>query len=83
MQEMTKRLKLSSQTQILVTLSLLESVNDSNLHSEILKIFRQKLIDFHQNGKPEQLPEYAVHRMLHLFDTLSELKNDTTLKDPK
>jgi len=67
----------------LVTLSLLESVQDEAAYAEVTKIFRQKLIDFHQNGKPEQLPEYAIHRILYLFDTLPELQNDSQLKDPK
>lgn len=53
LQEITKRLKLNAQTQILVTLSLLESNDDESQQSEIIKIFRQKLIDFHINGKPE------------------------------
>jgi hypothetical protein len=52
-------------------------------YTEIIKIFRQKLIDFHVNGKPEQLPEYAIHRILYLFDTNVDLKNDALLKEPK
>ena len=38
---------------------------------EAVKIFRQKLIDYHVNGKPDQLPEYAVHRILFLFDSVN------------
>jgi len=75
--EITKRLKLNAQTQILVTLSILESIEDPTMHSEVLKIFRQKLIDFHINGKPEQVPEYAIHRILYLFDTIPELQTDS------
>ena len=50
---MTKRLKLSAQTQILICLSLLESTADEQAFEEIVKIFRQKLIDYHVNGKPD------------------------------
>lgn len=35
------------------------------------------------NGKPEQLPEYAVHRILFLFDTVPELATDPQLREPK
>lgn len=80
---MTKRLKLNLQTQILVTLSLLESTSSQALQSDALKVLRQKIIDFHVNGKPEQLPEYAVHRILFLFDTSAELRNDPLLREPK
>jgi hypothetical protein len=70
---MTKRLKLSAQTQILVCLSLLESTDDDQTYDEAVKLFRQKLIDYHVNGKPDQLPEYAVHRILFLFDSVNAL----------
>ena len=60
----------------MVTLSMLESTDDEQVFDEVLKIFRQKLIEFHINGKPEQLPEYAVHRILFLFDTVRELGQD-------
>ena len=73
LQEITKRLKLNPQMQILVTLSMLESTEDDQLFDEIIKIFRQKLIELHSNGKPELLPEYAVHRILFLFDTMPDL----------
>ena len=73
LQEITKRLKLNAQASIMVTLSMLESTDDEQVFDEVLKIFRQKLIEFHINGKPEQLPEYAVHRILFLFDTVPEL----------
>ena len=66
LQELTRRLKLNAQLQILVSLSLLESTLDSkedeNLvrdskdeapYEEALKLFRQKLVEFHQNGKPD------------------------------
>lgn len=80
---MTKRLKLSAQTQILICLSLLESTADEQAFEEIVKIFRQKLIDYHVNGKPDQLPEYAVHRILYLFDSVNSLQLDAQLKEPK
>jgi len=83
LQEITKRLKLNAQSQILVTLSMLESTEDDQAFDEILKLFRQKLIEFHANGKPEQLPEYAVHRILFLFDTVPELAQDPQLREPK
>lgn len=37
----------------MVTLSMLESTDDESVFDEVLKIFRQKLIEFHINGKPE------------------------------
>jgi hypothetical protein len=50
---------------------------------DVLKLFRQKLNEFHANGKPEQLPEYAVHRILYLFDTMPALAQDIQLREPK
>jgi hypothetical protein len=50
---------------------LLESTDDEQIYDEAVKIFRQKLIDYHVNGKPDQLPEYAVHRILFLFDSVN------------
>ena len=41
------------------------------------------MIEYHINGKPEQLPEYAVHRILFLFDTFPEIGQDPQLKEPK
>lgn len=67
----------------MVTLSMLESTDEEQVFDEILKIFRQKLIEFHINGKPEQLPEYAVHRILFLFDSVPELAQDPQLREPK
>jgi hypothetical protein len=46
-------------------------------------MLRQKLIDYHVNGKPDQLPEYAVHRILFLFDSIVSLQLDPQLKEPK
>ena len=83
LEELVKRLKLDIQSQILVTLSLLESSEDAKEISEIVQLFKQKLIDFHVNGKPEQLPEYAIHRILFLFDTIPELQLDAELRQPK
>lgn len=83
LQETIKRLKLNSQAAIMVTLSMLESTDEEQVFDEILKIFRQKLIEFHINGKPEQLPEYAVHRILFLFDSVPELAQDPQLREPK
>ena len=40
LQEITKRLKLNAQSQILVTLSMLESTEDDQAFDEILKLFR-------------------------------------------
>lgn len=54
-------------------LSLLESTDDDQTYDEVGKLLRQKLIDYHVNGKPDQLPEYAVHRILFLFDSMSSL----------
>ena len=62
---------------------MLESTEDEQVFDKILKLFRQKLIEFHVNGKPEQLPEYAVHRILFLFDTVPELAMDPQLREPK
>lgn len=83
LQEINKRLKLNAQLQMMVTLSMLESAEDDQVFEKVLKIFRQKLIEFHVNGKPEQLPEYAVHRILFLFDTVPELAMDPQLREPK
>jgi hypothetical protein len=52
-------------------------------YADILKILKLKLVDFHINGKPDQLPEYAVYQCLHLFDTEPELSNDEELREPK
>ena len=38
-----------------------------------MKILKQKLVDYHNYGKPEPLPEYAVHRLLYLIGTHPEL----------
>ena len=51
--EITKRLKLNAQSQILVILSMLESTDDEDVFDELLKAFRDKLIEYHINGKPE------------------------------
>lgn len=49
LQELTRRLKLNAQMQILVSLSLLESTlaDDEAAFDEALKLFRQKLVEFH------------------------------------
>ena len=67
----------------MVTLSMLESAEDEQVFEKVLKVFRQKLLEFQTNGKPEQLPEYAVHRILFLFDTVPELAADLQLREPK
>jgi hypothetical protein len=53
LQEINKRLKLNAQLQIMVTLSMLESAEDEQVFEKVLKVFRQKLLEFHANGKPE------------------------------
>lgn len=85
-QEVIKRLKLNHQAKILVSLSMLESMEDQDAHdpqtSEVqysesyqamVKYFRQILIDFCSNSKADQLPEYAAHRILFLIDSLPGL----------
>jgi len=62
---------------------LLESTDDAQTYEEVVKMLRQKLIDYHVNGKPDQLPEYAVHRILFLFDSIVSLQLDPQLKEPK
>ena len=62
---------------------MLESTSNEGAYYDILKIFKQKLVDFHVNGKPDQLPEYGVHQILHLFDTVPELRQDDELREPK
>ena len=62
---------------------MLESTDDAQTYEEVVKMLRQKLIDYHVNGKPDQLPEYAVHRILFLFDSIVSLQLDPQLKEPK
>lgn len=62
---------------------MLESTDDEQTYEEVVKMLRQKLIDYHVNGKPDQLPEYAVHRILFLFDSIVSLQLDPQLKEPK
>lgn len=62
---------------------MLESTSNMLTYADILKILKLKLVDFHINGKPDQLPEYAVYQCLHLFDTEPELSNDEELREPK
>ena len=40
-------------------------------------------MELHSNGKPELLPEYAVHRILFLFDTMPDLSQDSQLRASK
>jgi hypothetical protein len=95
-QEVIKRLKLNVQTQILVALSMLESIEDQEVYDPeattvkytdaylaMVKYFRQKLIDFNANSKSDQLPEYAAHRILFLLDSIEVLQRDESLWDLK
>jgi hypothetical protein len=88
-QEVIKRLKLNAQSQILVTLSMLESMEDQEVfdaektevryteeYQAQVKYFRQKLVDFNSNSKADLLPEYAAHRILYLIDSLELLSKD-------
>jgi hypothetical protein len=38
-----------------------------------MKILKQKLIDYHSMGRPELLPEYAVHKLMFHMTTNPEL----------
>lgn len=38
-----------------------------------LKILKSKLIDYHSYGKPEPLPEYAVHKLIWLLNSDEEM----------
>ena len=95
-QEVIKRLKLNVQAQILVTLSMLESIEDqesydpestevkyTETYQSHVKFFKQKLVDFNSNSKADQLPEYAAHRILYLIDSIENLSKDQTLMDLK
>jgi hypothetical protein len=33
------------------------------------KLLKQKLIEYHNYGKPEPLPDYAVHTLVYIFTT--------------
>jgi hypothetical protein len=83
LKEITKRLKLNSQIQLLIALSILESAEDDKSYQDALALVKQKLEYLHSNGKPEQLPDYAIHRILFLFDHVPELANDPDLREPK
>ena len=67
----------------MVMLSVLESTDESVVFDKVLDVFKRKLLEFQSNGKPEQLPEYAIHRILFLFDTVQELATDNSLRDAK
>jgi len=41
--------------------------------SEALKILKQKLLDYYHAGRPESIPEYALHRILFLLATHPDL----------
>ena len=91
-------MRLSFTNQLLIALSIAESSKDeseSTLLSILIfvgiKLLKQKLVDYHNYGKPEPLPEYAVHRILYLLATHPELvrsflltfyqNNDDSLKE--
>jgi hypothetical protein len=38
-----------------------------------VKLLKQKLIDYHLSGKPENIPDYALHRLLYLLTTHPDL----------
>jgi hypothetical protein len=95
-QEVIKKLKLNIQAQTLVTLSMLESSEDleafnpenpkiryTETYQNLVKFFRQKLVDFNQNSKADQLPEYAAHRILFLIDSIDLLVKDQTILEIK
>lgn len=62
---------------------MLESTSNEVAFKDIKKILKQKLTDYHVNGKPDQLPEYAVHQILHLLDIIPEFRTDDELREPK
>jgi hypothetical protein len=95
-QEVIKRLKLNVQAQMLVTISMLESNEDLEAYNpentqikytenyqNLVKFFRQKLVDFNQNSKADQLPEYAAHRILVLIDSIDLLVKDQSILEIK
>jgi hypothetical protein len=83
LKELSKRLKLNPHNQVLLALSLLESSTSPRIRTDAISVLRQKLETLHSSGKPEQLPEYAIHRLLYLFDTLPEFSADFSLRDIK
>jgi len=38
-----------------------------------MKILKQKLLDYQLNGRPETIPDYALHRLLFLLSTHPDL----------
>jgi chorismate mutase len=64
--ELSKRLRLNPTAQLLIALSIFESSKEEQV-PESLKLLKQKLIEYHNYGKPEPLPDYAVHRIVSTF----------------
>eukprot|EP00351_Strombidinopsis_sp_SopsisLIS2011_P002270 CAMPEP_0116885714 /NCGR_PEP_ID=MMETSP0463-20121206/19249_1 /TAXON_ID=181622 /ORGANISM="Strombidinopsis sp, Strain SopsisLIS2011" /LENGTH=75 /DNA_ID=CAMNT_0004544781 /DNA_START=399 /DNA_END=626 /DNA_ORIENTATION=- len=65
--EITKRLKLTLNMQILILLSIVES-SFEDMRSEAIKLLKNKLVEFQTTtAKQECLPEYAVHRLNYIL----------------
>ena len=72
MSELAKRLKLPLVSQILVALSIAESCREEAV-AEAIKVLKNKLLDYVHAGKPEALPDYAIHRIMYLLSTHPEM----------
>jgi hypothetical protein len=40
---------------------------------EAVKVLKQKLLDYYHQGRPEVIPDYALHRILFLYSTHPEM----------
>jgi len=80
--EITKRLKLPINMQLLILLSIVESSYEE-MRSEAIKLLKTKLSEFStiNNNKQESLPEYAVHRLNYILQVYPEFRHDDTLQN--
>lgn len=78
--EITKRLKLPLNMQLLILLSIVESSYEE-MRSEAIKLLKNKLSEFSttNNSKQESLPEYAVHRLNYILQVYPEFRHDDAL----
>lgn len=44
-----------------------------------MKILKQKLLDYQLNGRPEAMPDYALHRLLFLLSTHPDMVRQARL----